>query len=87
MRPVIKFDDKAVRGQSTRLGVMICHICNKYKQHVVIPLNKKTMDKFEEHKNACSSLAALKAMDESLKTPAILERISDLEEVITLGYN
>lgn len=87
MNNVIEFGDRAMALQDYRVGRMICRVCNKYTQDVKIPLNKKSMDKFEEHKLACESLKRLKAMDDSLKTPAILKQIAEFEDVITLGYN
>ena len=87
MNNVIEFGDRAMVLQNYQLGKMICRVCNNYTQDVSIPLNKKTMDKFEDHKLACESLRRLNDMDESLKTPAIWDQIKKFQEVITSGYN
>jgi hypothetical protein len=54
---------------------------------IVIPFGLKTMNLFDEHTNACADLKRINAMDDSLKTPQIVEQIKKLEKVITLGYN
>ena len=72
--------------QNYRLGQLSCPNC-EYKMDIRIPFGLKTMNRFDEHTNACSDLKSIKQMDDSLKTPEIIEQIEKLEEAITLGYN
>lgn len=69
-----------------RVGQLSCSHCD-YKMDIVIPFGLKTMNLFDEHTNACADLKRINAMDDSLKTPQIIEQIAKLKEVITLGYN
>lgn len=84
---MINYTEKAKTGSKTRMGFLECKNCNMYRQVITVPIDKKAFDRYDEHLFACSSLKSLKAMDDSLKTPEILEQISKFEDVITLGYN
>jgi hypothetical protein len=45
---------------NTKVGYLECKICKNYSLAVMIPFNKKTMDKFDEHVVACSAEIAPK---------------------------
>jgi len=38
---------------TTKMGVLTCHKCKKFKMSVRIPFNKITMDEFDKHTTAC----------------------------------
>ena len=42
------------RVSRTKVGYLHCKKCEKYSLAVTIPFDKKVMDKFETHTEACS---------------------------------
>lgn len=64
------------------LGVLNCDICKKYQVDVTVPFDLSTAHKFEDHVSACSSLKRLNDMDDSLKTPEILDEIKKYEDIL-----
>jgi hypothetical protein len=87
MNPVFKFTDKPRKMQSYRVGKLHCPHCETYSMDVIIPIDKKSFERYDEHANACKDLSRLESMDDSLKTPEILDQINKNKEKITLGYN
>jgi len=55
--------------------------------NVIIPIDKKSFERYDEHVMACKDLDRLEGMDDSLKTPQILEQIKKNKEKIVRGYN
>jgi hypothetical protein len=55
--------------------------------NVIIPIDKKSFERYEEHANTCADIKRLEGMDVSLKTPEILEQIKKNKEKIIRGYN
>jgi hypothetical protein len=55
--------------------------------NVIIPIDKKSFERFDEHVHACQDLNRLEKMDVSLKTPEILEQIEKNKDRIVRGYN
>jgi len=55
--------------------------------NVIVPIDKKAFEKYDEHVNACVDLTRLQNMEDSLKTPEILEQIEKNKERIVRGYN
>jgi len=43
------------RVSRTKIGYLECKMCKSYSLEILIPINKKTMDKFDEHVQVCSS--------------------------------
>ena len=63
--------EKKTMVQMTKVGVLTCHKCKKFKMSVRIPFNKNTMDEFDRHTTNCS--------ENPYQTPP--------RENVTLGYN
>jgi hypothetical protein len=87
MNPVIEFTDKPRKMQSYRVGKISCPHCKTYSMNVIIPIDKKSFERFDEHANVCQDLTRLENMDASLKTPEILKQISDFKDKMVRGYN
>jgi len=87
MKPTFKFTDKPRKLQSYRVGELHCPNCEYYKMNVIVPIDKKAFEKYDEHVNACVDLTRLQNMEDSLKTPEILEQIEKNKERIVRGYN
>lgn len=87
MKNVIEFTDKPRKMQSYRVGKLNCPHCKIYSMSVIIPIDKKSFDRFDEHQMACESLNRLENMESSLKTPEILKQIQTFKDVIIRGYN
>lgn len=87
MNPIFKFTDKPRKLQSYRVGKLHCPFCKTYSMNVIVPIDKKSFERYDEHVNACKDLDRLESMDDSLKTPQILEQIKKNKEKIVRGYN
>jgi hypothetical protein len=87
MKDVIEFTDKPQKGQTWRVGKLNCQHCKTYSMNVIIPIDKKSFERFDEHVHACQDLIRLEKIDSSLKTPEILDQIKKNKENITRGYN
>jgi hypothetical protein len=87
MNPIFKFTDKAKKMQSYRVGKLSCPHCKTYSMDVIIPIDKKSFERYDEHAMACKDLSVLENMDDSLKTPQVLEQIEKNKEKIVRGYN
>jgi hypothetical protein len=87
MNPIIKFKDKPRKLQTYRVGTLNCPHCKEFSINVIIPIDKKSFEKYDEHANVCKDLKSLEDMDDSLKTPQILEQIKKNKEKIIRGYN
>ena len=87
MKDVIEFTDKPQKGQTWRVGKLNCQHCKTYSMNVIIPIDKKSFERYDEHVKACQDLNRLENMDSSLQTPEILEQIKKNKEKIVRGYN
>ena len=87
MSPVFKFTDKAKKMQTYRVGKLECSTCDYFSMDITIPVDKKSFDRYDDHVSECKSLKELESMDDSLKTPQILEQIRKNKEKIIRGYN
>jgi hypothetical protein len=87
MKDVIEFTDKPQKGQTWRVGKLNCQHCKKYSMNVIIPIDKKSFERFDEHVHVCQDLTRLENMDISLKTPEILKQIEKHKDMIVRGYN
>ena len=85
MNPVFNFTDKARKMQSYRVGKLSCPHCETYSMDVIIPIDKKSFERYDEHANACADIKRLEAMNS--ENPQILEQIEKNKEKIIRGYN
>jgi hypothetical protein len=53
--------------------------------NVIIPIDKKSFERYDEHANACADIKRLEAMNS--ENPQILEQIKKNKEKIVRGYN